>query len=480
MDDDPPSPTTRVFFMRSLFLIPPNLAAASQRGRKTTNSMTREKIQTIIVSGLALFAMYFGAGNLIFPVMIGVEAGPNLAPALTGFILTGVALPVLAMVAVATSTRGIDGLSQRLGKVPGTLFTLTIFLSTGMLYAIPRVATVSYEMSVKPLLLANTTTDASALPLLAYTLVFFAAAYILSLNPKGLIDRIGKWLTPALLSLLVAMIVAATLRGAHPADTAAQTYAHAPLPSGLIQGYFTMDAIASLVFGLVIIDALRHHGFANGRPVFAATVGAGMIAGAALVAIYIGLAFIGAHVHEAEVTNGAEALTLAANELFGRAGQSIFGMIALLACLTTAVGLLGASSSYFQGFFPQVRRRHMVAIHVAVSLALANLGLDAILAVVAPLNQLIYPVAISLIAVTLLDIPIPRRLHYSYRLPAAAAALVGAGEALWSTQLPAFAPLRSTLDLFPLGSVHLPWMLPVLLALVLGLTLDFNATARSK
>lgn len=450
--------------------------------------MTREKLQAIIIAGLALFAMYFGAGNLIFPVMIGVEAGPNLTPALTGFILTGVALPVLGMVAVATSSRGIDGLSQRLGKLPGLAFTVVIFLSTGMLYAIPRVATVSYEMSVKPLLLANTTAnsatntvaDASALPLLVYTLVFFAAAYVLALNPKGLIDRIGKWLTPALLALLVAMIVAATLRGAHPAATPTQTYAHAPLPSGLIQGYFTMDAIASLVFGLVIIDALRRRGFANGRPVFAATVGAGMIAGAALVAIYIGLAFIGAHVHEAEVTNGAAALTLAANELFGRAGQSMFGLIALLACLTTAVGLLGASSSYFQGFFPQVRRRYMVAIHVAVSLALANLGLDAILAVVAPLNQLIYPVAISLIAVTLLDIPIPRRLYYSYRLPAAAAALVGAGEALWSTQLPAFAPLRSTLDLFPLGSVHLPWVVPALLGLAVGLALDFSATARSK
>ncbi|MDO5721301.1 MAG: branched-chain amino acid transport system II carrier protein [Actinomycetaceae bacterium] len=439
--------------------------------------MNRSKLRAILIAGMALFAMYFGAGNLIFPVMIGVEAGLNLRPALIGFILTGVALPILGMVAVATSSRGIDGLSSRLGKIPGLVFTIVIFLSTGMLYAIPRVATVSYEMTVKPMLEEG---SSSSLPLLLYTAVFFPVAYAIAVNPKGMIDRIGKWLTPSLLTLLVAMIAATLWRGVNTAPTAAPTYQDGPLSTGLILGYFTMDAIASLVFGLVIIQSLRQRGFTSGRSVFLGTVATGALAGTALAAIYTGLALIGVHVNGRGASNGAEALTMAANELFGRGGQAVFGLIALLACLTTAVGLLGASSSYFQTLFPKIRRRHMVAIHVVVSFALANLGLEAILAIVAPLNQLIYPIAISLIFVTLLDMPIPRQLFYSYRLPAAAAAVIGLGEALWSTTLPVFAPLRAPLDALPLGSSHLPWVAPALVALLVGLALDFKSGARSK
>ena len=157
--------------------------------RKMRNSRT----YVLVVTGMALFAMFFGAGNLIFPVMIGVDAGVSFTPAILGFLGTGVLLPVLGIVAAATSQEGVTGISSRIGKYPGLVFTIVIFLSTGMLYAIPRVGTVSYEMAAVPLIGAE---RAGSGALMIYTAVFFTVTFFLALNPKGFLDRIGAWLTP--------------------------------------------------------------------------------------------------------------------------------------------------------------------------------------------------------------------------------------------------------------------------------------------
>ena len=147
-------------------------------------------------------------------------------------------------------------------------------------------------------------------------------------------------------------------------------------------------------------------------------------------------------------------------------------MIAVLACLTTAVGLTGASSQYFRTLFPQISRSVMVLIHTLVALALANLGLETILDIVAPVNQLIYPVVICVIFIALFDIFVPGQLYWTYRLAAWLGAFVGVFEALWSTNLPQFAFLRDILDVLPLGSVHMPWVTPALAGFIIGLILD--------
>ncbi|MCF2706262.1 branched-chain amino acid transport system II carrier protein [Arcanobacterium haemolyticum] len=442
-----------------------------------TDTKPKSRTLTVAVTGLALFAMYFGAGNLIFPVMIGVNAGSNLPLAAVGFIITGVVLPVLGMVAVASSSHETNNLAERIGKIPGLIFTVAIFLSTGMLYAIPRVATVAYEMAVKPLLESEVGKDSSLLGigLPVFTVIFFGLVYALTINPNALLERIGIWLSPVLILLLLILIGTTLFHLTGSAGAPTGDYATNPLETGLIQGYFTMDAIASLVFGIVIIDSLKRSGFTSRKALFGGTAGAGIIAGAALAIIYIGLSIVGIWIAPEGPTNGAQALALASSSLFGRAGQLIFGLIAMFACLTTAVGLVGASSKYFESLFPKVSHRTMVTIHILVSIALANLGLELILHIVSPINQLIYPVVVALIAVALLNIAFPQKLYWSYRLSAWIAAFVGLFEALHSTELAMFAGLRPILDTLPLGAVHLPWVVPALLGLAIGLVLDARA-----
>lgn len=425
--------------------------------------------RTLLITGLALFAMFFGAGNLIFAVMIGIEAGTSVAPAMIGFILTGVILPVLGTIAAATAPEGVEQIANRMGHAPGVIFTIIIFLSTGVAYAIPRVASVSYEMVIAPAF------DGGWLAQACFLAVFFLATYLLAINPRGLLDRIGGWLTPVLLACLLILIAAAIITLPLDQGPGAGDYASEPLAAGLIKGYFTMDAIASLVFGIVIIASLRRHGLA-GRKLFTGTALAGIIAGIALTAIYLGLAAIGARLGSSGMTNGAEALAHASDLIFGRAGQLIFGSIVLLACLTTAVGLTGASTQYFRTLIPSVGRVKMMAGHVIIAFLLANLGLDAILDVVAPINQLIYPVTICLILTSLLGIAMPGRLWWTYRLTAWTAACLGLLEALRSTEHPAFDGLGHGLDVLPLGAVHLPWVAPALIAFAIGLTLDLRRT----
>lgn len=435
--------------------------------------MTQSRSLTLLVTGLALFAMYFGAGNLIFPVMIGIESGPAVTSAITGFLMTGVLLPVLGMVAAATAPEGVEQIADRIGHHPGLVFTVIIFLSTGMLYAIPRVATVSYEMVLDPLVPSNAAAGWLAEPL--FLLVFFAVTYVLAVNPKGMLDRIGGFLTPILLLFLFILIVTALIKLPLDMGPAGGEYADTPLATGLINGYFTMDAIASLVFGIVIIEALRRRGFETKNQLFTGTALAGVIAGIALALVYLGLAAVGSRLGTAGLSNGAEALAHASTILFGRSGQLIFGVIVLLACLTTAVGLTGASTQYFRGLFPAVPRVPMVVFHVAVAFALANLGLEAILQVVAPINQLIYPIVICIVFISILDIFVPGDLKWTYRLATWFGVAVGAFEALWSTQLPVFASLRGTLDAFPLGAVHMPWVAPALAGFVIGFIIDAAA-----
>lgn len=443
--------------------------------------MTRSFSRTYLVTGLALFAMYFGAGNLIFPVMIGAESAGARPAVLAGFLLTGVALPILGMLAVATERPGESGgIASRIGAVPGLVFTLVIFLSTGMLYAIPRVITISYEMSVRPFLPESAA--AGPLPLALYAAAFVAIAIVLTINPRRLIDHVGGWLTPALLALLVILITAAAWRLSATGGAPSGEYATHPLPAGLLQGYFTMDALASFVFGVVIIAQLRDRGFAGRRRLLPAMAIVGAITGVGLAAVYVGLALLGNRVADAGVDNGAQALAFAAEALFGRPGVALFGAIAILACLTTAVGLFGAAGQYFARLIPGARYRVVLGVHAVVAFALANLGLDAILAVVAPINQIIYPVAICIIAVALIEAALaivrPSQLRWTYRLAAWVAAAIALSEALATTGIAAFAPLREVLAGVPGGAFQMAWVLPALAAALIGAVLDARIIAR--
>ena len=425
---------------------------------------------TTVVTGLMLFALFFGAGNLIFPPVLGASAGDRLPAVMAGFLITGVLLPLVAVIAVSTSGEGILGLARRVGGRFGAVAPAAVYLSIGPLYAIPRVVTVAYELATRPVLeLLGTAPGRWTLP--AHAAGFLVVSVLIALRPSRLADRVGRWLTPALL-VLIAVLCVATIAGDDVVERAASgPYAASPFSTGLTQGYLTMDVLAATVFGIVVIQTLRSHGIGSTGRVVRATAAAGGIAAALLAAVYIGLAMIGTRTGGA-ADDGTALLRSAASSALGPAGVVVFAAIVILACLTTSVGLLSAWAGYAYATLPRTTfSRHLVA-GAGCALILSNLGLAVIIRIVAPLTLLLYPITITLVAATILDVVAPGRLRTAYTWPVAVAGVLGLVSALAEAGWNAPSALLARSGAWN-GSTG--WIAPTLLALVLGAALDVRA-----
>ena len=425
---------------------------------------------TTLVTGLMLFALFFGAGNLIFPPVLGASAGDRLPAVMAGFLITGVLLPLVAVIAVSTSGEGILGLARRVGGRFGAVAPAAVYLSIGPLYAIPRVVTVAYELATRPVLeLLGTAPGRWTLP--AHAAGFLVVSVLIALRPSRLADRVGRWLTPALL-ILIAVLCVATIAGDDVVERAASgPYAAAPFSTGLTQGYLTMDVLAATVFGIVVIQTLRSRGIGSTGRVVRATAAAGGIAATLLAAVYIGLAMIGARTDGA-ADDGTALLRSAASSALGPAGVIVFAAIVILACLTTSVGLLSAWAGYAYATLPRTTfSRHLVA-GAGCALILSNLGLAVIIRIVAPLTLLLYPITITLVAATILDVVAPGRLRTAYTWPVAVAGVLGLVSALAEAGWNAPSALLARSGAWN-GSTG--WIAPTLLALVLGAALDVRA-----
>ena len=425
---------------------------------------------TTVVTGLMLFALFFGAGNLIFPPVLGASAGDRLPAVMAGFLITGVLLPLVAVIAVSTSGEGILGLARRVGGRFGAVAPAAVYLSIGPLYAIPRVVTVAYELATRPVLeLLGAAPGRWTLPV--HAAGFLVVSVLIALRPSRLADRVGRWLTPALL-ILIAVLCVATIAGDDVVERAASgPYAAAPFSTGLTQGYLTMDVLAATVFGIVVIQTLRSRGIGSTGRVVRATAAAGGIAATLLAAVYIGLAMIGARTDGA-ADDGTALLRSAASSALGPAGVIVFAAIVILACLTTSVGLLSAWAGYAYATLPRTTfSRHLVA-GAGCALILSNLGLAVIIKIVAPLTLLLYPITITLVAATILDVVAPGRLRTAYTWPVAVAGVLGLVSALAEAGWDAPSALLARSGAWN-GSTG--WIAPTLLALVLGAALDVRA-----
>ena len=429
---------------------------------------------SIVTTGLMLFALFFGAGNLIFPPLLGAASGGSLPMVMIGFLVTGVLLPLATIVAVSTSGEGILGLARRVGPRFGAVMPLAVYLSIGPFYAVPRVTTVAYELATLPvleLLGIHNSSWAQA----AHVAVFLGISILIALRPSRLADSIGRWLTPALL-LLLAVLCGATILTASGLDRPAiDPYASAPMTTGLTQGYLTMDVLSASVFGIVVISSLRERGFTTpGRLVRGTTI-AGAIAAVLLGAVYVGLALIGTRSPgdiTSETTEGTELLRAAASLTLGRGGVIVFAGIVVLACLTTAVGLLASWAGYAYTAWPAVSFNRQLAAGTLVSFVLANLGLKAILKITAPLLFLLYPLAICLVVVTLVDALAPGRLRAAYLWSVSVAGVLGLVSALTEAGWTMPSDLLSRTGLWDNST---GWIVPALLALGIGLVLDVRA-----
>ncbi len=350
---------------------------------------------------MLLFGLFFGAGNLIFPPLLGKDAGTNSFIALAFFCITAIVIPILGVISVAKSN-GLNHLAKRVDPIFAIIFTSAIYLSIGPALGIPRAGSLPFEMVVAPYLPADISLT---LPRFLYTLLFFGAAYWLSQNPSKLVDRLGKLLTPLLILLLVGMFLGIVFKDttAFPAPTLA--YAANPAVKGFIEGYNTMDAVAALNFGLVISLSIRSLQIKDQKAVERYSIKAGINAGFALLVIYLMLTYIGSSTAGLfpDTENGAQVLTQAITYGFGPFGAVLLAIIFTLACLTTCVGLITSSSQYFTTLTHRVSYVTWVRVWTLSSLLLANFGLNAILSYSVPILIAIYPVSIVLILFGLID-----------------------------------------------------------------------------
>jgi len=418
----------------------------------------------LVLISLMLFSLFFGAGNLIFPPFLGQLAGGATWISMAGFFVTAVGFPILGVVAVAKSG-GLHNLAKRVNPLFASIFTVLIYLSIGPCLGIPRAGSLPFEMAVAPYLPESIS---KIWALFIFTLIFFSVAYWLSLTPAKLVDRMGKFLTPILLVLISLIFIASIFRPLGSYGVATEEYVNSPFVKGFLDGYLTMDTIAALNFGIVIALAIKSKGVKDEKAIISTSVKAGVGAGGLLVVVYSILAHLGATSggRFGTTENGAQTLTNIMTYIFGKPGAVLLAVIFTLACLTTCVGLITSCSQYFSALTNKLSYKNWVRILSLSSMILANMGLTKILAISVPVLNAIYPIAIMLIVLAMLD-KFFNGSTVVYGLTILFTGIVSVIDALgqvgmqWNFILNLFSKL-------PLYSKGLGWVVPALIGIVFG------------
>lgn len=433
-------------------------------------------VRSNLLIGSLLFGLFFGAGNLIFPVQLGQLAGENTLPATIGFLLTGVGLPIIGVVAsVLSRSESLYEMAKPVSRIYSLLFTCALYLTIGPLFAIPRTATVAFEVG-----LATFVTDANMqLALFLFSLIFFALTLFFSMRPGRILDWVGRYLTPAFVGLLSILILATFIRPmGNAAEFPAQNdYLTQPLFTGILDGYHTMDALASLAFAIIIISNIEKLGVTDPKQKAIETIKSGLVCLIGMGVIYSALAYMGAtSLGSVEAgANGGIILAMVSHHYFGLAGQILLAGIVFVACLKTAIGLITACAQMFNEMFSNSLTYNQYAIgFTLVSFGVANFGLETIIQLSLPVLMFLYPLAIALIILSLLS-PLIQKQKAVYQ---------------WTIGLTVFAALFDFINALPKGiksqsifremiqiaEVYLPgfkygfgWVIPSALGFIIGL-----------
>ncbi|MFP3357134.1 branched-chain amino acid transport system II carrier protein [Planococcus citreus] len=430
------------------------------------NKKTLTNFETLTI-GLMLFALFLGAGNLIFPPYLGQLAGEQLLPAIIGFLLTGVGLPLLGILAIAKAGGDLQSIAGRVHPVFGIVFTMIVYLAIGPFFGIPRTATVAFEIGTAPFLSAEMAS--SFWSLFLFTIIFFVITVLFALNPTKLVDRIGKILTPILIVVIGFLAVKSFLTPMGPIGAPVGNYDTEAFFESFLQGYLTMDAIAALVFGIVIIQSIRAKGVEDKNTILKTTAYAGFIAAAGLSLVYLSLSYIGATSVEAigMQENGGEVIALASRVLYGEIGGIILAAAITFACLTTSIGLVSATSQFFNKIFPQLPYVVYVFIFAGFSTVIANVGLTQLIAISLPVLLAIYPLAIVIVILSFFDHSFYQK-SYVYVIPLVLTGIVSVFDALKSSGFE-FNAITQIFSYLPFYEQGIGWLVPAIIGTLAGI-----------
>lgn len=362
--------------------------------------------QYVLVASM-LFGMFFGAGNLIFPIILGAKAGASLVPALLGMLVTAVGMPLLGIVALGVSkSSGLMQMSGRVSKGYGYFFTCALYLTIGPFFAIPRCAATSFTMGIAPLLSGNET-----LVQAIFTTLFFGAVLFFALRPSNIMNSVGKYLNPIFLVCLGVLVVAALISPEQTVSSVPvnESYAGSAFATGFLQGYDTLDALASLAFGIIVINVITGMGINEPGDIAKSTIKSGIFSMILMTVIYALIALVGAQSYGLYADqlsdpsfNGGTAFAVIAQHYLGNGGMIILALTVTFCCMKTAIGLVTSCADTFSEIFPKSLSYRNWAIGFTVfSLLVSNIGLSKIISFSAPVLYFLYPLAIVLILLTI-------------------------------------------------------------------------------
>lgn len=419
--------------------------------------MNKSNLTDVVVVGFALFAMFFGAGNLILPPYIGLLAGKSWILTLLGFGLTGIGLPLLGVMVMAKNDGSIEKFSGNFSRVFSILLGLLIILSIGPMLAIPRTGATTYEVAIKPIF-------PNISPLLS-SIIYFAFTYYFAINRSTVIDKIGKRLTPTLLIMLAIIIFKGFLV---PIGDVVNTGIKNPFGVSFLEGYHTMDALASIFFAGVVINNIKARGYSKVEDQIRLTVYAGAIAALGLFFVYGGLMYLGATT-SSEFTGNIERTTLLlaiAEKTLGKVGKIPLGIAVALACLTTAVGLTVSTGEYFSEITQgKLSYRFVVTATVIFSALIASFGVESIIKFSAPILVTLYPVVIVLMVMNIFKEKIRNKAIYATTI--IGALIISIFDGLEAFKIN-FYPIEKMITHLPFAESGLAWISTAMIGFILG------------
>ncbi|ETO97447.1 branched-chain amino acid transport system II carrier protein [Lachnoanaerobaculum sp. MSX33] len=354
--------------------------------------------------GLLLFGIFFGAGNLIFPAELGFRAGVNFYPAILGFVLSGVGIAIITLV-LGTMVKGgyKNEISIKVDPKFATSYLTILYLAIGPFFAIPRTAGTSFSIGIAPV------TGNGRLPLLIFSAIYFLFAYLIAINPSKLMDRVGKIFTP-MFAMLIIILIAVGNMNFHALNQGEMSNAMSALKTGFLEGYNTLDALASVSFCLIATSSIKTFGFSSKKEYIKIMAIVGIVTAIFFSSLYIGLGALGnkfsvpAEVLADPNTNiGTYILSKSSYELFGSFGQVFLGAMTILTCFTTTAGLIVVVSEYFVDTFPRFKYKTYVNIFTFIGFAMSNFGLNTIIKISVPVLRILYPITIVIVAIIILN-----------------------------------------------------------------------------
>lgn len=415
------------------------------------------KKKEALVLGLALFAMFFGAGNLIFPPSLGVKTGINWFPAGIGFLVTSVVLPLLGVLSFA-KVGSLDNVANKVSQKFNTIYCTALILTIGPLFAIPRTGSTTFELGIQPIIGSG----GGLLPAIISSIIFFGLTYLLTIKENKITDVLGQYLTPIILVILGLVFTRGLLT---PLGTPVETNVQNVFAYGFINGYQTMDALASILFGVVIIKSLELKEINDTILQQKYLIIAGIIAAIGLGSIYIFLIYFGAQISGIEASSTVSAALYISETSLGSLGRTIFGICVGAACLTTSVGLTALTAEWFSKL-TSMSYKTIALITCLFSGFVAVGGVDMIVVLAVPALVFLYPITIVLILMNIIGV---NKVIY-FQLGISTTVIIAGFEVIGSTFN--ITAIQNIIQMIPLGSIGFVWIIPLALSLLVAFLLD--------